>query len=317
MEYLIISFQALLPLIIMVLIGYVLKKGKIVDDSFNQKSSTILFNLAFPVMLFYNITNADVEFVFDWNTWRFIIFACAAVLISYFLAFLIAEKSNWDNKTKGAFVQGAYRGNYIIIGFAILENLFGNEVSVGMSLITAFIVPLFNVLAVINFTYYEPEYDKINYLEMVKGTIKNPLIIGILLALLFNYLNIKVPVTVNDTLYMIRGIAVPMALINIGSMFNLRTDTNDRKPLFIAVLFKVILFPLIFTVAAILFGYRGPSLGILFVLFASPTPTVSFIMAKAMHSNGTLTAAIIVFSTAASFFTIFIGVSLLKALEFF
>jgi hypothetical protein len=317
MEYLIISFQALLPLIIMVLIGYVLKRGKIVDDSFNQKSSTILFNLAFPVMLFYNITNADVEFIFDWNTWRFIIFACASVLISYFLAFLIAEKNNWDNKTKGAFVQGAYRGNYIIIGFAILENLFGNEVSVGMSLITAFVVPLFNTLAVINFTYYEPEYDKINYLEMVKGTVKNPLIIGILLALLFNYLNIKVPVTVNDTLYMIRGIAVPMALINIGSMFSLRTDLNDRKPLFLAVLFKVILFPLIFTVAAILFGYRGPSLGILFVLFASPTATVSFIMAKAMHSNGTLAAAIIVFSTAASFFTIFIGVSLLKALGFF
>jgi hypothetical protein len=317
MEYLIISFQALLPLIIMVLIGYVLKRGKVVDDSFNQKSSTILFNLAFPVMLFYNITNADVEFVFDWNTWRFIIFACVSVLISYFLAFLIAEKNNWDNKTKGAFVQGAYRGNYIIIGFAILENLFGNEVSVGMSLITAFVVPLFNALAVINFTYYEPENDKINYLEMVKGTIKNPLIIGILLALLFNYLNIKVPVTVNDTLYMIKGIAVPMALINIGSMFSLRTDLNDRKPLILAVLFKVILFPLIFTVAAILFGYRGPSLGILFVLLASPTATVSFIMAKAMHSNGTLAASIIVFSTAASFFTIFIGVSLLKALGFF
>ncbi|HAE43274.1 MAG TPA: hypothetical protein DCG34_10230 [Clostridiales bacterium] len=317
MEYLIISFQALLPLIIMVLIGYVLKKANVVDSSFNQKSSTILFNLAFPVMLFYNITNADVEFVFDWATWRFILFACAIVLISYLLAFLIAEKNNWDNRTKGAFVQGAYRGNYIIIGFAILENLFGNEVSVGMSLITAFIVPLFNTLAVINFTYYEPEYDKINYLEMIKGTIRNPLIIGILVALLFNYLNIKVPVTVNDTLFMIKGIAVPMALINIGSMFSLRTDLNERKPLVLAVLFKVVLFPLMFTIIAILFGFRGPSLGILFVLLASPTATVSFIMAKAMHSNDTLAAAIIVFSTAASFFTIFIGVSLLNALGFF
>ncbi len=317
MEYLIISFQALAPLIIMVLIGYILRKANIADESFNQKSSTILFKLAFPVMLFYNITNADVEFVFDWNTWRFIILACSIVLASYFIAFLIAEKNNWDNKTKGAFVQGAYRGNYIIIGFAILENLFGNEVSVGMSLITAFIVPLFNALAVINFTYYEPEYDKINYWEMVRGTIKNPLIISILLALLFNYLDIKVPVTVNNTLFMIRGIAVPLALINIGSMFSLRTNVDERKPLFLAVLFKVVLFPLIFTIAAILFGYRGPSLGILFVLLASPTATVSFIMAKAMNSNDTLAAAIIVFSTAASFLTIFIGISLLKALGFF
>lgn len=317
MEYLIISFQALAPLITMVLIGYVLRRAKVTDESFNQKSSTILFNLAFPVMLFYNITNADVEFVFDWDTWRFIILTCAIVLISYFIVFLIAEKNHWDNKTKGAFVQGAYRGNYIIIGFAILENLFGNEAAMGMSLVTAFIVPLFNVLAVINFTYYDPEYEKINYWGMVKGTIKNPLIIGILLALLFNYLSIKVPETVNNTLYMIRGIAVPMALINIGAMFSAKTDIKDRKPLFLAVLLKVVLFPLIFTVVAILFGYRGPSLGIIFVLLASPTATVSFIMAKSMNSNDTLAAAIIVFSTAASFFTIFIGISLLKALGFF
>ncbi|MDP3387710.1 MAG: AEC family transporter, partial [Eubacteriales bacterium] len=193
----------------------------------------------------------------------------------------------------------------------------GNEVSVGMSLITAFIVPLFNVLAVVNFTYYDPEYDKINYWEMVKGTIRNPLIIGILLALLFNYLNLKVPVTINNTLYMIRGIAVPMALINIGSMFSLKTGVNDRRPLFLAVLLKVVLYPMVFTAVAILFGYRGSSLGIIFVLLASPTATTSFIMAKAMKSNETLAAAIVVFSTAASFFTIFIGISLLKALGFF
>lgn len=201
MEYLIISFQALVPLIIMIVIGYTLRKTNVVDESFNQKSSTILFRLAFPVMLFYNMTNAGVELVFNWNTWRFIIFACSIVLASYFIAFFIAEKNNWNNKTKGTFVQGAYRGNYIIIGFAILENLFGNEVTVGMSLITAFIVPLFNTLAVINFMYYDPEYERINYWGMVKGIIRNPLIISILLALLFNSLKIKVPVTINNTLF--------------------------------------------------------------------------------------------------------------------
>ena len=111
--------------------------------------------------------------------------------------------------------------------------------------------------------------------------------------------------------------ATPLALINIGAMFSFSINVQDRKPLVMSALLKVVLIPVVFTGVAIVMGYEGPSLGILFMLFASPTAATSYIMAKAMHSNDTLAASIVVVTTAASFVTIFIGIVLMKAVGLF
>jgi len=55
--------------------------------------------------------------------------------------------------------------------------------------------------------------------------------------------------------------------------------------------------------------------GIMFVLFASPTAIVSFIMAEAMGSNSKLAGNIVLISTVASVFTIAAGIVILKELS--
>ena len=54
--------------------------------------------------------------------------------------------------------------------------------------------------------------------------------------------------------------------------------------------------------------------GIMFVLFASPTAIVSFIMAEAMGANSKLAGNIVLISTVASVFTIAAGIVILKEL---
>jgi hypothetical protein len=317
MEYLILSTNVLFPVLAMILIGYILKKTGLADDDFVSKSSTLVFKLALPAAMFYSTVNSKAKFDFDVEIWKFITVTCVSLMVTFFFVLYIAIKSKWDNRTKGAFVQGAYRSNYVIIGYVIIENLFGDVAMLKMSLLAVFVIPLFNILAVVILTIYDPCNKEIKIGGIIKNIVRNPLIIGILSGFIFKSMDVQIPVFANNTLYLLKGIATPLALINIGSMFSVNIDIGCRKPMFIAVFIKTILTPIVFTTLAVILGFRDHTLGVMFIVFATPTAASSFIMAKAMNSNDTLASNIVVISTTLSFITIFTGISLLKYLGLF
>jgi predicted permease len=55
-------------------------------------------------------------------------------------------------------------------------------------------------------------------------------------------------------------------------------------------------------------------LGVLYILFASPTAVSSYIMAKAMKNDSNLAANIVLISTLGSILTIFLGVFTMKSI---
>jgi len=142
--------------------------------------------------------------------------------------------------------------------------------------------------------------------------IKNPLIISIVLGMGFKSLHLALPNFLDSSLRSIAGLATPLALINIGAMFGNSLEFKNKLPLFLATAIKTFISPLIFTVVAVLMGFRGYALGIIFVLLTAPTATVSFIMAKAMNSNDSLSANIVILTTVSSFLSIFLGISALS-----
>ena len=105
-----------------------------------------------------------------------------------------------------------------------------------------------------------------------------------------------------------------MALVGIGGSLNLQNIKKAQGLAFTSSAIKVILVPLLLTLGAYYFGFRGIDFGIMFVLFASPTAIVSFIMAEAMGSNSKLAGNIVLISTVASVFTIAVGIVILKEL---
>lgn len=72
--------------------------------------------------------------------------------------------------------------------------------------------------------------------------------------------------------------------------------------------------PLLATLGAWSWGFRGAELGILFLYFASPTAAASFVMARAVGSNYRLAATIIVITTLSAALTINAGLLLLRGL---
>jgi len=82
------------------------------------------------------------------------VFCSTAILGGYAIARLtgrlvIREAFNDRGYFTGAFIQGGIRSNFIIIGYPVLLNLFGDAAIVNIALITLIFIPLTNILSII------------------------------------------------------------------------------------------------------------------------------------------------------------------------
>jgi predicted permease len=293
------SFNGIMPLILLVVLGFAVKHFGYLDQASIDKTTNFLFKVAFPISLFNSITSIEIS---DYFNPKLFIFAIGTILLIVALLMLILPRFVKGNQQRGAMIQGIYRGNYLLLGYPLAQNLFG-DAGVGP---TAMLLPLviftYNVLAVFVLEYYGGEEAK------------NPLIIGAVGGAVFSLLRWELPLFLSRTVADVAKIANPFALILLGGQFNWRRLGDKIHLVVWASALREILIPLLTTVAAILLGFRGPELGALFILFASPTAVTSFIMAKTMNSDGDLASQIVLSTTLVSGFSLFTGVYILRAL---
>ncbi|MDZ7685484.1 MAG: AEC family transporter [Gammaproteobacteria bacterium] len=120
-----------------------------------------------------------------------------------------------------------------------------------------------------------------------------------------------IPGIVMSTGDYIGSLALPLALIGTGASMSLKTLRDSSVNTAGVVLLKSILLPLFVVFAALGVGIEGQALGVLFLLFVSPTANASFIMVKAMGGNDRFAANIIMVTTLAGMVTTSIGLFLL------
>ena len=148
--------------------------------------------------------------------------------------------------------------------------------------------------------------------QVIVDIVKNPLIIAIALAILVSALQVPVPRTLMSAGEYLGSLALPLALLGTGAGMNLRAIRDSSLVTVLAVVMKTALLPIGVTLAAISMGFEGVMLGALFLMFASPTATASFIMVKSMGGNDALAANLIMVTTLVSIFTCSIGLFLLR-----
>lgn len=297
------------PVFLIIAVGYFAKKGKIINEVFVDVTSKFVFQVSLPVFIFLQISKLDLTQVFDVNQ---IIFITAGTFITYILIWIGTIPFIKGPADKGAFIQGAFRGNYAIVGLALIKNLFGNDALGKASLILAFLLPVYNILAVI--VLVVPKHQgKINIKTILQEIIFNPLILAVIIALPFSYWQIKIPDMFTVTGSYLAELALPLALIGIGGSLNLENLKRASTLAFTSSIIKIVILPAVLTLIALLSGYRNDDLGIMFIAFACPTAIASFVMADVMGANSKLAGNIIMITTLGSVFTISIGILLLKS----
>ena len=270
-----VALYAVLPMFIMLAIGFTVRKMKVIEEAHLPVLNKIVFNVFFPFLMFNNIYAFDLSA--DFNA-SLLLYAVVAVAVIYGLSVgfaLIFEKSN---KSRGALIQAIYRSNFVLMGLPIVGNIFGSG-RLGMtSMLVTVIVPMYNILAVITLEVFRGESIKIT--KILKGIVTNPLIIGSVAGISFAAFGIKLPEIAESVISDMASAATPLALIVLGASFEFASIKRYKKNLIAVIFARLIIVPAISLSVAIMIGFRGIDLVSLIGIFASPCAVSSYTMAN-------------------------------------
>jgi len=292
------------------LLGFAVRRMNIIDASATKQLNSLVFRVALPVMLFNTVHVSDYSQLLDW---KFIVFLAISIVTFFFICWMIAVKLINDDKIKGTFIQGSFRGNYVILGVALSTEILGFTPTLAVTGVVIVIL-LFNTLAVIILTIYgvkKTESEKV-LTTITKSIVTNPLIIGILTGVVLSVLNIEVIPLLKKPVDMISSLTTPLALLAFGASLDFSKIKDRLKYTLIAGTLKLIVMPVVFIPLAILAGISTEGVVVLFVLYAAPTAITSYAMASNMGTDEPFASSIVIFTSLASILTYTIGVYILR-----
>lgn len=315
MHNFIFSLNVVLPLIIMMSVGWLLKYFKVCDENFFKTANKLTFKVFLPLMLFNNIYSSDIKSSFNL---RLIFFVVASILITVILLTLIIPKIEKQNRNRGVLIQALFRSNYILFGVPVCMNLFG-QANMGItSMLAVFVIPLYNFLSVLVLAIYsnKESNETMEIKKTIMDIVKNPLIIACAIGIVMATIGLKLPNVFEKTISDISKIATPFALIILGGDFGVKDALKNIKYIVWVSMFKLIVIPAIIILAAILIGFRQFELGVLLSIFASPIAIASYVMAQNVNSNDELAGQLVATTTILSSLTIFCFIFILKSYNF-
>lgn len=316
-ESLLFSVNVIFPIFLLVIAGYFFKRIGLVGDKFFEEGDKFVFKVSLPLLLFLDLVECGDAGIFDG---KLVLFCCAGIIITVLLSCLIVPVFIKENPSRGSFVQGIYRSNFAILGITLAENMFGEEGIAEISVVMPFAIALFNAFAVIVFSVFAPEDKKLPPAKLagkiLLNIVKNPLIIAVVLAVPFMIFRIPLPEMLTKGMKYLSNICTPLALMSMGAGFSFATMKNKLGRAVTAAAFKIVILPLVVVIAAILLGFRGAPLGIIYILFGGPSAVSGYIMAKNMYGDYELTGYITILTTFFCIATMFISIFLLRYFSF-
>ena len=275
------------------IIGWVIRRVGIIDESFTIKANDYVFKIGLPVLLFKDLNSVDFHNNFSFNL---LIYCMVVTTVMVALIWILTEIFMKEERSSAA-----------VLGIAFIENMYDSAGMAPMMIVG--VVPLFNSYSVLVLTFKGmKDNDKGDKRAVIKKAMvniaKNPIIWGVILGLLSSLLEMDYPQVIDRTINGIAQTATPFALICVGASFEGGKAIKKIKPALFATFIKLIALPAVFLPFAIMLGFRYQELVSILVLLASPTTVTSFIMAKAMGNDEVLTSSIIVLTTLFSIITL-------------
>lgn len=310
MESLLFSAKTVLPLLIMMAVGFAARHLGWVDNYATKQMNACVFRIFLPLLLTFNIMDTPQDAAVDTRT---LIYALITTMLCFAVLFTLIPRLVRERRDRGVIIQCVARSNYAIFGIPLVNMMYPNaDVSIA-AMMVAIVVPVFNVMSTIalmvNGSDQKPDAKKI-----LKGVVTNPLIIATAAGFLLWQLNVKLPVVLDKPLRNLANISSPLALFVLGASLDFGKARANAKLLTWSVLGRLVFVPGVFLTGAALLGIRDVALASLIAVYASPCSVSSYPMAQQMGGNDDLAGAQVVFTTTFSVVTVFFWVFILKSL---
>jgi predicted permease len=302
------TLETILPVFAMVFIGIGLRLIGWINHEFVNTASLLVFKATLPTLVFLSIIRTDLSTALNP---ALLIFFTGATLASFVLTWLWAI---WrvPKEDRGVYVQGAFRGNCGIVGLALAASMYGEYGLSAGAILLGLVIIFYNALSVVVLVAYQAEQTA-SWQRIARDIFRNPLIISVFVALPVAWLDIRLPAWLMTSGDYFASLTLPLALLCIGATVSLSALRSNSGTSMSASLMKMVFVPFLCTGGAWLSGFKGAELGLMFLFFASPTATSSFVMVKVLGGSERLAANIIAMTTLMASITVTIGVFILRS----
>jgi len=316
MQAFLFAVNAVTPIMLLMVLGFFLKKIGLMGVSLSKQINKIVYRVFLPVMLFLNIYKIESFAAIDFGYVAYTIIAVFVIfIISIPLVCLISRK----NSFRGVLLQATFRSNYAFIGIPLAQSLFGDEGVVIATLLSAIIVPFYNVLATVSLSIFKGDGEKISVKKILLNIINNPLIQSIfagLLALLvreilvFNSVDFRISDidAIYKPLTQLSSLATPLALISLGAQFEFSAVGELKKEIIFGTVMRSAIVPLLCIGLPLVFApsaFGGAHYAAFVAAFATPVAVSTVPMAQEMDGDVQLAGQLVVWSTLFSALTVF------------
>ena len=303
-ESLLFSLNSTMPLFFVMVLGYLLHRSGFLKDDFVAMANKLVFYVALPVQLFRDLASLDVRAVFDG---KYVLFCAVVTTLSILVIWALAKLFLKDKHIVGEFVQACYRSSAAILGAAFIQNIYGTSGMSGLMILGS--VPLYNIFAILILTLESPSRQQQEGIgaklrRSVESLLTNPILLGIAAGFAWSLLRLPTPTMADKTLSSLASLTSPLALLAIGAGFKGRKALGCIRPTIVATVTKLMILPAIFLPIAVRLGFTDQKLVALLVMLGSITTPSSFIMAKQMGHEGTLSGSVCAATTVFSALTL-------------
>lgn len=290
-------FTAILPVLLFIFLGHILKRINFLPDTGWEAIEKLIYYVMFPVLLIDVIANIEHEFT------TFLPMAAAlniATLIMFGLSFLA-----WIQKsTKGPIFSSILQNNIRFNSFVALTIASQFENGAYLSLVAiaiGMLIPTVNILSVWSLIIWGKASQKESPVESL---FTNPLLIGCAIGFALKYFDIGIHPYVKEPMDMLGLAAMPLALIAVGTGIDFERMKQSSSNRIIWALFRAFLFPIVTLASCYAFGIKDEGIILASIIVsASPTATNSYILARQMGGDAPFMASLIGTSTIFSAIT--------------
>ena len=268
----------LILLFVCLIIGIVLKKSKIIPDNFHTSLNAFVINISLSAFSLYYISKIELN--------SSVIYPVLVVWIGIFAAILffagLGKIFGWKSSLIGALIMCAGFGNTSFVGIPLIQAMYGEE---GLKTVMLVDQPGFVALSTVGIlvaNFYSGSKDSL--LKHLSKILKFPPFIAFVIALLLNVFSIEIPKDFDEVLMKLGATTVPLALVSVGSQMQWKKiEKKEGFHLFIGLLFKLVLLPLlILVIYKYIFHQSGDVIDIC-ILEAAMAPMITAAIIASAH----------------------------------
>ncbi|MGI6622276.1 MAG: AEC family transporter [Clostridiaceae bacterium] len=295
MEFITI-FNQVAILFVILLIGLVAGKYKIIDSTGTKKLSEVLLFVTSPMMV---LNSFFIEFSKERivNVLWIIGTGIGMFIISIFLSKVIYGK--FEEKIVPVLRFTAIFSNCGYMGLPLLYAVFGSE---GVFYGSFYIVTFHTVLWSYGYMMYGGKESKA---KIIKRLLINPSIIALYIGLIIFLFSISVPETIMGAVRAVGDMTMPLSMLIIGGIMSstkLLAVFSDWR-VYLSSLIRLIVMPLLYFAITYLLGVPSLPIAVMVTLLAMPAAANTTIFAEMFDKDAVFASKCVTVSTILSIIT--------------